>query len=188
MPSDVPSIVGRWQKISDGPTLHVVPNEPKFLERLVWPLRHAKSGYVLGNFLGTIALCGIVAEMLAILLYDIAPASLGGTQLSEAQEEDLFGRKFEKLGQEQRTKVLRVLNIIDDEVKALFDIVRTTRRKYLHLYDTSHENLPEDAAQVFHSTVKLIEKGLGFGFRDTSFTIRPAFLQYMEAHGIVFKK
>lgn len=37
----------------------VFPNETTILENIVWPLRQAKACYVVENYLGTIALCGM---------------------------------------------------------------------------------------------------------------------------------
>jgi hypothetical protein len=184
---DINTLIGRWREISkESRGLFIVPNEKAFLERLIWPLRHAKSGYVLGNYLGTIALCGVVAEMLAVLLYDITTVSLAGEPISRQQESLLFGSKFEKLRQERRTQVLLVMRQIDNEVKALFDEVRKTRNKYLHIYTQSHDNLAVDAEAIFNQTVQLIVRALGFGLSgDGRFTMRPDLLQYMRERGIV---
>ena len=184
---DVNSCVRRWKEISkETNRLLVVPCEQKFLERLIWPLRHAKSGYMVGNYLGTIALCGVVAEMLAILLYDIAVVSLSGKQISIKEQRMLFGDNFEKLGQHRRVEVLRVIGQIDNEVKGLFDKVRATRKKYLHLYTQPHEKLAIDAVATFDNTVSLVVKALGFGLNpDGSFTMRPDLTEYMKKLGVV---
>src|SRR5687768_1706550 len=42
--------------------LFAVPQEKGVFQKLIWPLRQAKVAYVLGNYVGTIALCGMVAE------------------------------------------------------------------------------------------------------------------------------
>ena len=50
---DVDSIVSRYKEIStERQRLFGAPAEERILDKLVWPLRHAKSGYVLGNYLG----------------------------------------------------------------------------------------------------------------------------------------
>jgi len=184
---DINSCLKRWKEISkETNRLLVVPYEQKFLERLIWPLRHAKSSYMVGNYLGTIALCGVVAEMLAILLYDIAVVSLRGKQISTKEQRMLFGDNFEKLGQKRRAKVLRVIGQIDDEVKGLFDKVRATRKKYLHLYTQQHEKLAIDAVATFDNTVSLVVKALGFGLNpDGSFTMRLELTEYMKKLGVV---
>lgn len=66
------AFVLRYREIAAVPgTLFIAPKEPTILEKLIWPLRHAKGCYALANCLGCIALCGMVGEMVAILLWDI---------------------------------------------------------------------------------------------------------------------
>ena len=82
--SDIKSLVKRYRKISaKEEKLSVVPGEPRILEKLVWPLRNAKASYVLGNNLSVVALCGVVAEMLAVLLLRLAETELNGKALEE---------------------------------------------------------------------------------------------------------
>ena len=57
--NDAQSLVERYKKISAGPTLHVAPAEPRILEKLVWPLRHAKASYVVGNNLARTIQCAV---------------------------------------------------------------------------------------------------------------------------------
>jgi len=63
------AFVLRYREIASVPgALPVAPSEPTILEKLVWPLRHAKGSYALANYLGCIALCGMVGGMVAVLL------------------------------------------------------------------------------------------------------------------------
>lgn len=67
-PADSASLVARYKRISTEPVrLFAAPVEPRILETLVWPLRHAKASYVIGNNLSVVALCGMVSEMVALL-------------------------------------------------------------------------------------------------------------------------
>ena len=71
------AFVTRYREIAAvSAPLFVAPAEENILQKLVWPLRHAKGSYALGNYLGCIALCGMVGEMVAILLWDISKVSL----------------------------------------------------------------------------------------------------------------
>src|SRR5690349_11067494 len=70
--SDTKSLGIRYKEISiERVRLFAPPDEATIMERLVWPLRHAKAAYVVGNYLATIALAGVVAEMTALLLWDV---------------------------------------------------------------------------------------------------------------------
>ena len=126
------------------------------VDKLVAPLRHAKSSYMVGNYLGTIALCGMVAEMLAILLWDLAGAELGGKPMTVKDEDALFGSAFERLGQDRRVRVLDAYGQISVPVKADFDLLRSVRRKYLHLWSQDHDRLPADAIEVYRACLRLV--------------------------------
>src|SRR3972149_4477545 len=76
-PADIESLVRRYKQISTEPVrLSVAPAEQRILDKLVWPLRHAKASYMVGNYLAVIALCGMVADMVAILLWELSEAQL----------------------------------------------------------------------------------------------------------------
>src|ERR1043165_3041768 len=72
VPSDKKTVEARYREIDAvEPNLFAPPAEERILSQLIWPLRHAKASYMVGNYLGTIALCGIVGEMTAILIFDL---------------------------------------------------------------------------------------------------------------------
>ena len=127
--SDVTALVRRCREISTEPEpLFAAPADERILDKLVWPLLHAKGSYILGNYLGTISLCGMVSEMLAILIFEVAEPEINGARMTEAAQRELFGSSFEKLGQERRVSILHAYGLIDDALKTSFDRIRTTRR------------------------------------------------------------
>ena len=147
-PHDIASVLKRYKEVFEGTAdMSIAPDDPIFLQKLVRPLRHAKASYVLGNYLGTIVLCGLACEMLAILLYEMSPVSMGKERrpLSKKRQGKLFGRAFEKLGQQRRVEILHLMSVIDNDLKAKFDTIRTSRNKYLHALSQEHENLAEDS-------------------------------------------
>ena len=106
-PLNLDTILARYKEISTEPVrLFLAPAEQRILDKLVWPLRHAKASYMVGNYLSVIALCGMVAEMVAILLWEIADQQLNGQLMTNQDEKALFGSEFEKLGQERRVSIL----------------------------------------------------------------------------------
>ena len=123
--SRVAALVRRCREISAEPEpLFAAPADERILEKLVWPLLHAKGSYMLGNYLGTISLCGMVAEMLAILIFEVAQPNLNGQGITERLQRDLFGGSFEKLGQQRRVTILHACDVINDELKDSFDRIR----------------------------------------------------------------
>ncbi|RIK09787.1 MAG: hypothetical protein DCC49_05050, partial [Acidobacteria bacterium] len=112
----VEALQKRYAEITEQESgINIVPAEAKILAKVIWPLRHAKVSYVLGNSVGTIALCGMAGEMLALLIFDVHRPKFAGSPIEAKDEKGIFGREFEKLGQERRLKVLKTLRVLKDE-------------------------------------------------------------------------
>ena len=70
---DEKGLIQRYREISqEKKRLFAAPAEERILEKLVWPLRHAKASYMVGNYLGTISLSGMVSEMVAMLFFEMS--------------------------------------------------------------------------------------------------------------------
>lgn len=160
----------------------VAPNHPEFLEKLIWPLRSAKSSFVVGNFISTIAQCGMVGEMVALLWYEISKFTINSERMNDQQEIKLFGSRFEKLGQERRVDILRGFGLIDEEQEQYFDQVRTVRRRYLHFYSQSHESIEKDALATFDASLALVANLLDISLENGKIGLRPALMRYVEKH------
>ncbi len=184
-PADSASLVERYKRISTEPgRLFAAPAEPRILEKLVWPLRHAKASYVVGNNLAVVALCGMVSEMVALLLWQLAEANLNGRPMTPGDEAALFGSSFEKLGQERRVRVLAAYGLVAPEVVEMFDTIRQIRRKYLHLWSQDHERLPEDAVACFHAGVGLVVTAIGQDIKDGAVVLNTKLVKYLERQGM----
>jgi hypothetical protein len=185
MRSDVVGIVERYREMGPVPVqLAVVPAEQRLLDKLIWPLRHARASYCVGNFLGVIALCGTVAEMLAILVWDLSEPTLNGRRMTKADEKALLGGGgFERLGQERRVEVLSAYGLISLEAKTEFSAVREIRRRYLHLWSQDHDVLPADAIRTFQATVRLMALVLGQEFQHGKVVLSPRLVKYLERQG-----
>jgi hypothetical protein len=185
LPADAKSLVDRYKRISTEPVrLLAAPAEPRILEKLVWPLRHAKASYVVGNNLAVVALCGMVSEMVAILLWQLAEASLNGRPMTAADEAALFGSSFEKLGQDRRVRVLDSYGLATVEVVKMFDTIRLIRRKYLHLWSQDHEQLSSDAVACFHAAIGLVVTAIGQDLKDGAIVLNPRLVKYLQRQGM----
>src|SRR5262245_23441931 len=174
LPADAKSLVARYKTISTEPVrLFAAPAEPRILEKLVWPLRHAKASYVVGNNLAVVALCGMVSEMVAVLLWQLAEASLNGRTMTSEDEAALFGSSFEKLGQDRRVRVLTSYGLISPDVVRMFETIRLTRRKYLHLWSQDHDRIADDAVSCFHAAAGLVVAAIGQDFEDGAIVLNP---------------
>jgi hypothetical protein len=182
--SDLTSLTNRYKEISVEKTrLFAAPNEQRILDKLVWPLRNAKAAYMCGNYLGTIALCGMVAEMVAILLFEISQFRINNKPMSEKDQESVFGRKFEKLGQDRRIQVLSVYGVIDEKLAEAFKLIRTKRNRYLHLWSQDHDQLPVDAISSFEAGVLLVVSVIGQNIKDGKLILNQALVSYLDQKG-----
>ena len=180
------NLIEKYREVSvENPRLNVVPAEDRILEKLIWPLRHAKASYMVGNHLGTISLCGMVAEMVAILYFDISDVVIGSEKLDESKQKLMFGCSFEKLGQDRRIKILRVFKIINQETAEKFHKIRTTRRKYLHLWSQDHDRLSTDAIEVFTASASIVAEIIGQGItKEGCFKLNPKIVNYLKKTGV----
>ena len=190
LPHDVDSIIQRYEELASKQKsdLHFGPADRKIMDKIVWPLHDAKASYLLGNYLGTIALCGMVCEMLAILLYEISRVRLGDKLLSRQDQERIFGMAFEKLGQDRKLKILTGLRLIGKEMKARFDNVRSIRKNYLHYLSKPHDQAQEDAGEAYVETLHLTVEALGHGVATGVFVFRKEVIDYLRRKGVVGQK
>jgi len=185
---DLNSLVARYKEISNEERrLFAAPAEVRILEKLVWPLRHAKAAYMVGNYLGTISLCGMVAEMVAILLFELSEFHINNKLVDDKKQKELFGSTFEGLGQDRRVKVLKSINIIDEKTESAFDSLRLIRKRYLHLWSQDHEKLPKDAITAYNNAIHLVVQTIGQDIQDGKIILNPALVKYLQRKG-VFKE
>jgi hypothetical protein len=187
VPHDMAALLRRYKEIHDAQTerLNIAPADPQFMARIIQPLAQAKGSYMIGNFLGTIALCGMVCEMLSVLLFEMMPLHLKGQPMSKGDEERLFGDSLEHLRQERRVKILFALGIISEDIKSDFDCVRKLRNKYLHVYSHEPEDAAGDARQTHAKTLSLVVRNLGYSISGGAFRFRPEFMKYLASRGLV---
>lgn len=139
---------------------------------------------MVGNYLAVIALSGMVAEMVALLLWEVAEASLNGRPITVDDEKALFGARFEKLGQERRLQVLSAHGLIDAAARGRFETIKETRRRYLHLWSQEHDSLPADAVKSYHAAVALVATVIGQDFQDGKIVINHRLVKYLERKGV----
>jgi len=159
----------------------IVPYTKEIFERLLKPLRSAKKCYCLGDFAATIALCGTVGEMLAILLWKINDVRLKGKPITEQDEIGIFGSSFENLNQDKRLKILKTFGHITEPQFASFEVIRKSRKPYLHLWTTNLKNEQSDALDVFKKSFQLFKEVTGIGLADAgTVKVNPLLMKLFE--------
>lgn len=159
----------------------ITPHTEEIFKRLLEPLKSAKKNYCLGDYPATIASCGVVGEMLAMLIWKMNEVKIKNRPLAEKDEEDIFGRSFENLGQERRLKILKVFNFISDkQYKELFEI-KEKRKPYLHFWTTDFKNEQADALTVLKNSFRLFKEITGIGLADAGkIKINPSLIKLFK--------
>ena len=184
--SETRDLAARYRQISvERQRLLAVPFEVGIMTHLVWPLRHAKAAYTVGNYLATIALSGIVAEMMALLLWDVfgSPALQRGRRV----QKELGRGTFESADQSRRIHALKAAGLISaDEVHA-YGRIRASRRNHLHLWsDTDDASVAKTAVAMYDDAVYLLGRGLGLGVDNVdngAVTVKQGVLDYIARAG-----
>jgi len=179
---DIERLLARYRQISTEPVrLFAAPAEQRILDKLIWPLRNAKSSFMVGNYLATISLSGMVAEMVAILLWESTDSQINGRTMTKDDENHLFGRGFEKLAQDRRISILSAYRIISEGTKSNFDKIRIVRNRYLHLWSKDHDQLPNDGIECFHAAVSLVVTAIGQDVQEGRFVLNPQLIRYLDS-------
>lgn len=79
------------------------------------------------------------------------------------------------------------MDLIDVNLMKDFDFVRNTRKKYLHLYSQDHDDLPNDAVEVYKHTLSFVVNIIGQDFENGKLKLRPELAKYLEEHEIITK-
>jgi hypothetical protein len=175
---DAQSLAVRYREISIERTrLFVAPYEQAIMSRLIWPLRHAKAAYTVANYLATIALAGIVAEMMALLLWDV----FGSPELEQSAKvkRELGRGSFERADQVRRVKVLRAVGFISADELHSYSRIRKARREHLHLWAQDDTNVARTAAAAYDDAVFIVFNGLGLGIDDGKAILKDKILDYI---------
>jgi hypothetical protein len=184
-PAHLPrDVLERYVEVSPPESyLPLFPHTDKIFERILSPLRSAKRCYCLGEYLATIELCAHVGEMFAILLWQMRQLHLNGKPIDEATENLLFGRSFERQGQDQRVKMLRAIGAVEAADGMRLDELRRRRRKHFHLWSGDSSDMKSDAFHCFWLVVQLAESVLQISFDDGRVIINPALQAYVDKDG-----
>lgn len=159
----------------------IVPHTKEIFDRLLKPLRSAKKCFCLGDYVAAVALCGTVGEMLAILLWKINDAKIKGNSITKQDEIGVFGSSFENLNQDKRLKILKTFGYISETQFNNFDIIRKSRKPYLHLWTTDLKNEQSDALVVLKKSFQLFKEVTGIGLADAgTVKINPLLMKLFE--------
>jgi hypothetical protein len=179
---DATRVVPRYREIAARAVgkIAVLPAEREILRKMILPLRASIGSYMVGNYLGTISLCGAVCEMLAIFWYDLAGVRCAGAIMDEVAQRKLYGHSFEELGQSRRISIMRATGLIDDNIERLFRVTLNVRRDYIHYFSKEQTDIASDAREVFKATCDLMAVVFRCRFEDGKLILDPTLTKYLK--------
>ena len=158
----------------------VVPRHDAIMRHVVRPLIEAKQCYVLGMPVACIAQAGLVGEMVALWRFRMLQPHLDGTPPDEELQKLLRGREFDKLGQEERVRILRALDQMDDETVQAFGGLRSLRRQYLHFMIDKQRDVDRDARRALQHANMLVIKTLNVSFDEGMIVLPPGVMRHIQ--------
>lgn len=174
---------------TDGLDAFIAPNEKKIIEKLVMPFTSAKQAYCLADYLGCIALCGMVCEMAMVFVFEMSKRQIDLNSLNENYCK-VFKKRYESWGQEKRISILSELGLILDPIPSHANTVRNIRKSYLHFLSISHKRIANDALTAYVSTSAIIKPLLhiGFDFDGGGLYVPEHLKGYLTTKGISLQK
>ena len=118
--------------------------EPELEENVFGLLRQAKTNLMICNYVGSIMLCGIVAERVAILVHAI------NTPYETKRYE------FQRKGQKDRVTCLKKRRLVGNQSKQDFAAIRKARNDAAHDWAVPDESTAKRAVQVYAAATRLI--------------------------------
>jgi len=180
-PESLPrEVLERYVEISDRETYTpLLPHTDKLLERFLFPFRSAKRLYCLGEYLAAIEICAHVGEMFSLLIWQMTPITFNGNRLNVNTEKAIWGRTFEKMGQENRINLLETFGAISNEDARSLDFLRATRRTHFHFW-TIDADVKKDALDCFLRLAKLVKNVLKIEYDGKDISINPLLQDYLR--------
>jgi len=170
----------RYGEVSNKSELHIVPLHDAIMRHIVRPLREAKQCYVLGMPVACIAQAGLVGEMVALWRFRMIQPHIDGRPLDKELQQLVLGGEFDKLGQEQRVRVLRDFEPIDEETVQAFGELRSVRRKYLHFMVDEQTDIDADTRRALGYANTLVVKTLNVAYENGKLVLPPNVVSYIQ--------
>ena len=121
--------------------------------------------------------------MLAQLVWEMESIFNDEAERIDELEKAYFGSRFEKLGQERRVQILQASRRISQAQVDAFTELRTTRRKYFHLWSESVAEAEQDAEKCFVNVNTLVQEILQIGISEEEagkVVVNPRLSRYLE--------
>lgn len=158
----------------------IVPHTDTIADRLIDPLTCAKREYCLGEYISTIALCGIVGEMIALMIWKMNDVKLNTKQIDDKSEINIFGKSFEELDQYRRINILFEFKFITEKQRKLLDELRIIRTPHLHRWKKGEIDLKANALKAYSISFSLFKEIANISYTADKVTMNPLLLNFIN--------
>lgn len=184
--------INRYCEITDQEThLSITPsqNYAQLTNRIIQPIILGKKYYTIGEYVSCIAMSGLAAEMMTLVIWNMSEFSIAGKGLDEAGQKILFGR----IDQERRIKILRLTNAIQEDDQKMLEEIRKIRNRYTHLWNIKSNQDKGNAKKLIRDTLILFKNvsGIDLYIDDKGkqkLKVSPIFLKFLKSKDSFSKK
>lgn len=184
--------IKRYCEITDKDThLSITPSQDyaQLTSRIIQPIILGKKYFALGEYVSCIAMSGLAAEMMTLVVWNMSEFSVAGKLLDEEEQKILFGR----IDQERRIKLLRLTNAIQNDDQNKLEEIRKIRNKYTHSWDIKSTQDKGNAKKVIRSALILFKNisGIDLYIDDNGkqqLKVNPRFLKFLKSKDSSSKK
>lgn len=171
-------LLERFRKVNTQKTfMNVVPA----IQKLLKPLEDSCKSYCFGLYSASIALSGVAAESLQILLWEMHGVTVEGQKMTEKQEKAILGRRFERVEQTRRIEVLEAFGLITESQKTRFYDIRDIRNRYLHSWKENFMREEQEALLCYQHAFSLFKEITGVKLDDAgSVKANPLLVKWMN--------
>ncbi|MCF7812457.1 DUF4145 domain-containing protein [Candidatus Gracilibacteria bacterium] len=179
------SEIKRYCEITDKDThTSITPSQDyaQLTSRIIQPIILGKKYFTLGEYVSCIAMAGLAAEMMTLVVWNMSEFSVAGKVLNDEEQKVLFGR----IDQERRIKLLRLTNAIQDDDQKMLEEIRNIRNNYTHSWDVKSTQDKGNAKKVIRYALILFKNISGIDLyidknRKQQLKVNPRFLQFLKS-------
>lgn len=178
---DSDSMLAHYKEIADllNP-IFFTPHHPIINVKILGPLRSSAANFTVGNYVASVALSGMVAEILTVLWFQISDIRVGPDQMDKKAQIELFGQTFDWCNQSRRLKILRRLGIINQDIFDSLEWIREKRNNYVHGFNEPWDDVKNESLGTLSRLCKCIREFLEIRHVNGAVHIRQRLLDYLD--------
>ncbi len=162
---------------------------PEIVEqRIIAPLESAKRFACRGEYLGSVALSGLVGEMLVVFVWEMNSSKRRDSHDEEIDDKRIINNKFDKIPQSVRVNMLEAFDYIDTETVTKFRDLSEKRNAMLHSWTDSIvlKDIEESAIRCYSLAASLMKGIFKLELQDPgSLKMDKKVIKFLKSRNIV---